>query len=113
MKPWEAYKINQDESLGLIGALTDEDISRVSSIHMTEELDVEEGAPAKKHTVRFLESESALEEEKEPDRFTSRTRFSIQMSAYAERLNENKLVPLNQLGLSQYGLFESPLRDPS
>ena len=75
MKPWEAYKINQDDSLGLIGALTDEDISRVSSIHMAEELDAEDGA--RKHTVRFLESESGMEEEKEHDRFTSRTRFSI------------------------------------
>jgi hypothetical protein len=68
MKPWESYKINHDLSLGIIGALTEEDISRVSSIHMAEEF--EEGDISEPHhpkqAVRFLDQVkgASIEEEK-------------------------------------------------
>jgi hypothetical protein len=44
LKPWEAYKAQENESKGLLAALNQEDVDRVSSIYFTQELLVEDAA---------------------------------------------------------------------
>lgn len=42
MKPWEAYRYSESRSKGLLAALSQEDIDRVSSIYFTQEMIKEE-----------------------------------------------------------------------
>lgn len=42
VKPWETYRYNQSRSQGLLAALSQEDIDRVSSIYFTQEMIKEE-----------------------------------------------------------------------
>ena len=42
MKPWEAYRYSESKSKGLLAALNQEDIDRVSSIYFTQEMIKEE-----------------------------------------------------------------------
>jgi hypothetical protein len=37
LKPWETYKFYENESLGLVTALTNEDINKVSSLYMEDD----------------------------------------------------------------------------
>ena len=42
VKPWEAYRYSESKSKGLLAALSQEDIDRVSSIYFTQEMIKEE-----------------------------------------------------------------------
>jgi hypothetical protein len=42
VKPWESYKAQEQETVGLLAALSQEDLDRVSSIYFTQEMIGEE-----------------------------------------------------------------------
>ena len=60
LKPWEAYKAQENESKGLLAALDQEDVDRVSSIYFTQVLkeDLEEEAAEDQALVTLKNSES-------------------------------------------------------
>ena len=60
LKPWEAYKAQENESKGLLAALDQEDVDRVSSIYFTQVLkeDLEEEAAEDQALATLKNSES-------------------------------------------------------
>ena len=79
VKPWEAYRHNESKSKGLLAALSQEDIDRVSSIYFTQELLKEEEKGEENEFVTakdatksdaFMTAQShTLNNESDPDNF--------------------------------------------
>lgn len=76
VKPWEAYRYSQSKSKGLLAALSQEDIDRVSSIYFTQEMIKEEEKG--EDTTEFVTA-----------RDNNITKSDVYMTAYTHTQNES------------------------
>lgn len=134
IKPWEGYKFQQNENLGLLGILSQQEIDAVQVVYFTQEEFKEEG----KSETTAQEKEPSLQREtndkisvgnsqkeqrlQEALRRSSRnlagvdtqsmmSKTSIQMLQYQELLDSQQAVPLVHTELSSTELYDAPLQD--
>eukprot|EP00347_Sterkiella_histriomuscorum_P015009 403358661 len=139
LKPWESYKIDDDMNQGIISALSNEDINKVSTIYMAQELlDEEElekdeekkleniDTKVSKKSVRFMPQGRLVDEvtytqeelKQEIENYQSKyekqtmiSKNSIQYINYHDFLAQNDVLNLNYLPVAKPNLFETPLMD--